>query len=499
MFKAITKKGACLGIFIILVGIISCEKDFKDIGISVIDNNKFSIKDTILKVVIANKEIKSVRADGLEIGTLGQYLLGVYNNANYEKIEASIISQLTITAGLKKINGADTISTIDTVFLKLPYQATLKSGTKNEFTLDSIIGDRTKAFTLNIYQSSTYLSKLDPSNPSKKNSYQSNHTYQKISGELNAEINYQFKPNSNDTVIYIKRRLNSGAVYATDTVRLDKNIPFARIPLKEDKIKELFLDKYGSSKFESQEAFNNYFRGLYIEASGDKGSLISFDFSNLELRPSIEIYYTNTVNKGDSLVSEKVKNSFSLSNFSNSVYKMTDKTYPENENIIIQGTAGNKAEIKLFTSNEIDNLRRKNWLINDASLTFYVNQDVVQFDTIATPQRLFLYKKYSRNPSQIIDILVEGEGVFGGKLELSEKKPNKYTFRITKYVSDLLNRKSDYNPLLELRVFNPTDLPVRDTLVRTYNWNPKAVTILSHLISDSLRRPQLKISYSKKK
>ena len=36
-----------------------------------------------------------------------------------------------------------------------------------------------------------------------------------------------------------------------------------RIPLNEDKFKELFLDKYESSEFESQDAFNDYFRGLF--------------------------------------------------------------------------------------------------------------------------------------------------------------------------------------------------------------------------------------------
>ncbi len=83
---------------------------------------------------VTNKAITSVRADGLSIGgTLGQYLLGVYNNPNYEKIEASVVSQLALDTDVNvadKIYGADTtvVTTIDTVFLKIPYQATLKTG-----------------------------------------------------------------------------------------------------------------------------------------------------------------------------------------------------------------------------------------------------------------------------------------------------------------------------------------------------------------------------------
>ena len=88
-----TKKSVYFGVFILfIIGIISCEKDFNDIASNVVKNTKFDTKDTIIEVVITNKAITSVRADGLTIGgTLGQYLLGVYNNSNYEKIEASIV------------------------------------------------------------------------------------------------------------------------------------------------------------------------------------------------------------------------------------------------------------------------------------------------------------------------------------------------------------------------------------------------------------------------
>jgi len=38
-----------------------------------------------------------------------------------------------------------------------------------------------------------------------------------------------------------------------------------------------------------------------------------------------------------------------------------------------------------------------------------------------------------------------------------------------------------------------------DTIVKPYNWNPKAVTLLNHLLSNGDRRAQLKISFSTKK
>ncbi|MBL4904907.1 MAG: DUF4270 family protein, partial [Flavobacteriaceae bacterium] len=398
-----TKKSVYFAVFILFMGgIISCEKDFQDIGTSVINNTKFDIGDSLVHIEITNKAIISVRGDGLALGgALEQYLLGVYNNPNYEKIEASIVSQITFQPGLKVVDGeyesnVTVITTIDTAYLKLPYQATLidaDAGTV-AFELDSIIGDRTKAFTLNIYQSDTYLSQLNPQDPSTQNSYETNAIYQKIAGELNATPNYQFIPNANDTAIVIKRRLNNGVVYDTDTIVLENKNPFARIPLNEDKIKQLFLDKFGEDEFSSQVNFNNYFKGLYIEASGSEGSLISFNINNstANLRPSIEVYYTNTVYQGGVAIDTIKKNDvFFMSNFSNSIYKMTEKTYPADKNIVIQGTAGDMAEIKLFGPDNNNNniadqivvFRQNNWLINEALLTVYVNQDIVQFDTLA--------------------------------------------------------------------------------------------------------------------
>ena len=77
----------------LLGSIISCEEDFTDIGTSIVNNGEFTTNDTIFEIEISAKNIEKVRTDGLSIGgALGQYLLGVHNNNNYKKIEASIIS-----------------------------------------------------------------------------------------------------------------------------------------------------------------------------------------------------------------------------------------------------------------------------------------------------------------------------------------------------------------------------------------------------------------------
>ncbi|WP_405564041.1 DUF4270 domain-containing protein [Polaribacter sp. Asnod6-C07] len=510
------------------IAIVSCEEDFTNINSNVLNNTKFNTSSETLDIVAENSPLERIQSDNIS-RQLGQYLLGVYNSSDYEKLEASIVSQLTITTGVQVIDdeniyGADTtvVTKIDTVFLKLPYQVILDSDDLT-YDLDSIIGDQSEAFTFNVYRSNTYLNLYNPLDPTKINSFYSDDVFEKSGTALNSELNYQFKPNYEtvdgelipvDTMLVVKRRLFDDSVATQDTIKIYNStastlpVPFARIPLDEDVIKELFLDKYDTGEFDSQALFNDFFRGLILEATGTEGSLISFDFNaaSSDLSPSLEIYYTNTVLKSGSTILDTItkNDSYPLSGFRVNTFKMEDKTYPVNDEIIIQGTAGSEANITLFDQAKIDELSQKDWLINDASLTFYINQSA---DTINTPERLYLYKSDEdlTNPkfSQIKDATSESSfGGIQGELERdSDGKKEKYTFRITDYISDILNGEITYNPTLKIKAYNPTDLPLSttDTIFNNFSWNPKAVTLFNNTTSNEDKKAVLKISYTEKK
>ena len=154
----------------------------------------------------------------------------------------------------------------------------------------------------------------------------------------------------------------------------------------------------------------------------------------------------------------------------------------------------------------LEDLRTKNWLVNDARITLYVDKDVVEPDTTATPYQLFIFKDGLTNsgeerPSQVLDYITEGVNQVGGSLELdSQNKPDRYTFNITDYMSELLEGTTNDLPKLGVRVINPTDLPVSaiDTIVRSHNWNPKAIMLLNHNTQDASRKAKLTIAYSVK-
>ena len=65
-------------------------------------------------------------------------------------------------------------------------------------------------------------------------------------------------------------------------------------------------------------------------------------------------------------------------------------------------------------------------------------------------------------------------------------------------MSELLEGTTNDLPMLGVRVINPTDLPVStvDTIVRSHNWNPKAIMLLNQNTQDVSRKAKLTIAYT---
>lgn len=236
-----TKKIVYLSVAVIsLLFVISCEKDFREIGGNVISNNQFDTKQITLEVVMTDSIVDAVRADNVGIGSLGEYLLGIYNNPDYEKIEASIISQLALianprTAEVTSNDGDDDVDSIyvfNQAVLEIPYTSTAlddEADGKPKFRLDSLLGNSTIPMTLEVHRNGTFLNTLDPDNPSDQNSYMSDADY--IETELlNDDPGFTFTPDPTDTLYVLDRELSTGATFK-DTIKLTNSIPFLTVPL----------------------------------------------------------------------------------------------------------------------------------------------------------------------------------------------------------------------------------------------------------------------------
>lgn len=572
MPKKMLKKSAYLGVFILFLNfVVSCEKDFTDIGTTVIKNTKFETKEVFLEVEMTTENISSVRADNIELGNagLGEYLLGVYKKQkdNVKKIEASIVSQVTLPFSLdvtdRTLEAGESFTrpTLDEVILQIPLKVsnlgkqTVEievNGVKKDtvvpkFSLDSLLGDPKKDFNINIYQNGTYLNRLNPNDPSKLNSFQSNKNYLKTGPKLNPISTYNLENVHNDT-LFIYERTNKEGLKYKDTLKLEHSTdvtaaPFLTIRLDKNEIKTLLFDKYSDTELSSQDKFNDYFRGIIIEATGADGSLFPVDlsFSQNILKPSIILFHTSYLLDADDKIIETYEKADEffigggVAGVSGSVYNMTLPTNNLSNTNIVQGTAGYNSNIKILgiKTSDLDQNKNpylfsikntgdinndgyidlqelikieedKNILINEASLNFYINKNTSDVDTLKAPKRLLLYKdgvlNNKPNPTHLWDIITEGNDAYGGFLNLTDGKPDNYKFILTDYIATLLRGKNtdDNIPNLKLKVFNSSDLPRSrfDTIIKTYNWNPRSAPILNHSQSNGARKARIKVSYS---
>lgn len=495
-----------LGLFsIVFFTIISCEKEIETIGVNLVDNDNFSTNKDTSEVITTNEDILRVPASGV-----AQYLLGVYSDNEFGTLKASIVSQL----GLPSTGDAYNYGTnygIDSVLMVIPYQSTKEAEKytdgKPKFSIDSVIGDTDVAFQLGIYELKTFLNTLDPNDPSKPAIYYSDKEFQK--GDV-PFYSGNFKVNPNDTVSYIKRYMPNGvSVYKIDTIKATDKSPSIKFPLNENLVKQIFVDNADGAEFQSLDDFQHYFRGFYIEAAAltsNKSHLISLDMTNAKMI----IYYSKDEDEGATVdlngnkingelgVRTKHNFEFSLGDIKSNVLKRDYSVSHQSgeDRLYVQGAAGSIATIKLFNNENLVDLQDNNWLINDANLIFYVDQNAAS--NIA-PEQLFIYN-YTEN-LQFTDVMTEGIDAVGGKLERDDDgKPYRYVFKITDYISRLL--KTD-EPLelveIGLKVYNTSDTPsaINDVKIREYSWTPKGVVLFGQDPSFGNKRVKLEISYSK--
>ena len=495
---SVTKYVIIIAVF--LISLVACERDFKDIGLALVNNNKFDTKVLLSNVVAYSKNLDSVRADSLP-----QYVLGVNQNNAFGKTTAAIASQLNLPAA-----GVDfgTNPTIDSVVLDIPYYST-KTGTLTirdpnstdeldsiiipTFELDSIVGNSDTSFQITVSELGTFLNTLDLIDPTKQKKYYSNKNFNIVSPELYLGT---FTPNANDTVAYINHRGFDGVVFDIDTIKKSGSIPSMKFPLDKSFFLNNFINQSSSSNFSSFDEFSHYFRGLYISASGTNGSLLTLPLA----AGNVSIYYSNDVSTTDTndvttitrtkqtkvfplsgIKANKFEHDYSLATSPIQTHLLNPDKINGEENLYIQGASGSMAVLDLFSDGDLENLRSKNWLINEANLTLYVNKDISSADL---PNRLFIYN-FDDN-AHVLDLISEGPTTLGGALIYDDNgDPSYYKFRITDYISQILKQETPRKlSKLAVKSISAYDIPaftrLSDTIVKPFNWNPKGVALFGN-------------------
>ena len=521
---------------ILLFGVVACEKGLEDIAVDLAGQRPFDVGDTIFEVIAYHRNVDSSRVDNNNADRIPLNLLGVNNSNTFGSLESDLISQVALPA-LGANFGDNPI--IDRVVVDIPYFSTRDGDQKvvdpitglpifddegdtinvPNFVLDSIYGNQDLEYKISIFELGTFLNALDPNDPTQANKYYSDKDY--VLKDKLFEGN--FLPNRNDTVLYVERRYlddDPTTVDDIDTIKAETSAPSMKFDLDKQFFKERFVDHDNPEDFQNNGNFVRYFRGLYIDADGFDGSLMNLRGSN----GTMTIYYTfdrvvtesagsdlngnGITGEVDVIVKTKTQQIYNFFGVRTGKY---DRSYAGSKieipltnpntdigesRLYVHGAAGSEIILDILDEETLDFLRQQNLLINEANLVFYVEgeQDEV-------PNRLFLYKKdYNSMISDYYSFRF-GPDIFGGVLEYDDEgNPEKYTFRITDYLSELI--KGD-EPValskLALKNYVATDNlgdNVFDTIVSDWNYIPKGVVLYGNRPENNAKRIKLEIFYS---
>ncbi len=376
-------------------------------------------------------------------------LLGVYNDPIYGPSEYSILSQVQ-PSEFDPDFGTNPV--LDKVILSLPYFSTVESTesqsltlgsgeviteTVTKYTLDSIY--QNNSFRLSVFQSNYFLRNFDPSSNERQIYYSDDiaNFGSQVEGDGTPLVTVEdFIPSPDEIII---DEIVKDVDDLDSLVSRSRLSPRLRIELPVQVFKEQFIDKQGGTELSNADNFNNYFRGIYIKAEPTNGTgnllYLNVREGNITLQYTADSD-TQTDDAQTDNTTEREQREFTLSftgNIINSITTQLEPTIAEElkaenqdqvngeENLYLKGGDGSFAVIDLFNKcvefdddgnfildenggpifidcpaateekkTELDFLKSQNWLINDASLKFYINQDVVTAGE-TEPERIYVF------------------------------------------------------------------------------------------------------------
>ncbi len=261
----------------------------------------------------------------------------------------------------------------------------------------------------------------------------------------------------------------------TVQTRLDPGI---RIALDTAFFQRKILDMEGMPELSSQVSFSDFFRGVHLTLTPQNGEdlllLLDLSRANITINYQFEDFVPGEED-GQAGTMETAEGSFQL-NFlvnnapavnGNAVNTFIDDPFPSEiedsldndtnvSRIFLKGGSGVYAEINLFEEDNgttvINQIRENNWIINEANLVFYIDQETIGQNGTFEPPRLFLFNAETNQalPDFLTEVTTPQVGFtnpvlnFGGALEEDgDGRGLRYTVRITEYINDLIVRGED--------------------------------------------------------
>ncbi|MCK0188721.1 DUF4270 domain-containing protein [Arenibacter sp. F20364] len=340
-----------------------------------------------------------------------------------------------------------------------------------KYDLDSIFdaaGNIPESFNFKVERSTYFLRDLDP-----------NTNFQEAQQYYSSQV---FSPT------FVSDQLFEGTVEVTDVEELifqeddpetedvdeseeapTRIAPGIRVALNPSFFQQNILDKEGSSELLSQANFAEFFRGVHLSVSDDVLVLLDITQGNITIKykyDSVTSSVDDTIieNEREFVLNFIRRDTSTGSVIGNAVNTFVNEAYPaeitsgldngENASkIYLKGGAGSFAQIKLFdqiNGDEIINqIKSKNWIINEANLVFYVDRNTLDAaGNVIEPSKLYLFKDNTNGP--VYNQFLESEEDYNagnftnydGSLNKVNGKGKSYKIKITNYLNDIIVRDS---------------------------------------------------------
>ncbi len=439
-------------ILFIIIALSSCQDDISSIGSGILgDETPNGILDDSQTVIAYSRKLGPVQSNRLPV-----YQLGVYNDPVYGKSTVNMLSQLTLESNNPTFGDS---AVVDSVFVYLPFFSTPTTvDSTTTYTIDSIYGG--SPINVNIFASNYFLRDYDPNSGFQEfQNYYTNQgpNFQEFLGTRLGSVE-NFIPNNNGLVLY------------KGTDKVEKIGPGLRVKLDSTFFQDKVINMAGTEELRNNNNFKNFVRGLYFETSTieNNGSLFIFDAS----KAYVSIFYSfdnaDNPDEKDKGVFKLNLGGISVNTFQNQLPQQiqTAVNNPNiqtgNENLYLRGGDGIISVVELFgkdndnngVADELEVLRDKKWIINEANLIFYVNKDLM-VGGATEPERIVIYDL--KNSNVLADYLIDPTNGLPpidaltnhyGRLQRgSDGNGEYYKMKITSHISNLINKDSTNVPL----------------------------------------------------
>ena len=381
------------------------------------------------------------------------------------------------------------------------------------YELDSLLGNSNASFKLKVSELDYFLRPYDPEvNFEQFQKYYSNNS---LASDFSGTTLYEdeISINSKELVFYNEDDPETEDVDESETVK-ERLTPRIRVELDKDFFQTRILDKEGSDDISNLDNFKLYFKGIVLETFDfSEPLLMILNFNEAEIKVEYEYKEYNKQGTTDDTSDDTVDtvdgdfrflfngiklNSFKNDAFPGYVYSSVLDTLKNPKQVFLKGGEGVMAEIELFKNDNgvdiLEEIRSKEWLINEANLSIYIDKDMLSSSGgIIEPSRLYLYD--IKNKAPVIDYFVDNSAgpkpyqnkvVHGGLIQLDEDKNGlMYKIRMSEHIKNIV-RKDSTNTKLGLVVSsdinNTINIEVEDSDFMTFTPNSSAINPLGTVL-----------------